>query len=70
VGEDHEERARHVERRRAEIDASISTLDAKWIQQFEADIDDDTRFERSVLLRAWAIALFVFFLTLVRRLYV
>ena len=70
MGENHEERARHVERRRAEIDESISTLDPKWIRQFETDVEDDTKFEQSMLLRAWGIALFVFLLMLIRRLYV
>ncbi len=69
MGENDEERARHVERRRAEIDASIQSLDPKWIQQFETDVEADTWFERSMLLRAWGIALLVFLLALLRRLY-
>ena len=69
MGKDHEEWTRNAERRRTEIAASIATLDKKWVQRFEADVKADTRFERSLLLRAWGLALFILLLTLIRRLY-
>jgi hypothetical protein len=69
VGEDREDRARRIGRRTAAIDASITTLDPIWYERFDADIASDTAFERSLLVREWAIVLVIFLSVLMVRLF-
>jgi hypothetical protein len=69
MGKNNEGWTGDVERRRAEIDASIATLDKKWIDRFRADVEEDARFEHAMLARAWGIAVVVFFLAMLRRLF-
>jgi hypothetical protein len=70
MGQDREAWAREIGRRHADIDASISTLDPKWVDAFDRDVERDSAFERSLLVREWAIVALVVLLVLVRRLFV
>jgi hypothetical protein len=46
------------------------TLDPKWIELFHRDVAADAGFERRLLLKQWLITLILFFLILMRRLFV
>lgn len=45
-------------------------LDPKWIELFRRDLDSDERVERNLLVKQWLITLVLFFLILIRRLFV
>ena len=70
MGQDGEARARDLARRHAEIVASMDGLDPRWTAVFRRDAARDSAFERSLLVREWAIVVVIVLLVLVRRLFV
>ena len=73
MGQDGEARARGAARGRnaiGRLEASMTDLDPRWRRAFERDIAQDAAFERSLLLREWAVVVVIVLLLLVRRLFV
>jgi G:T-mismatch repair DNA endonuclease (very short patch repair protein) len=68
MGQDSEAGARATRRAHAAIDASIADLEPKWLEAFDRDVERDSAFERSLLVREWAIVVVVVLLVLLRRL--
>jgi len=47
----------------------VASLEPRWREAFRADVERDAAFERSLLVRQWAIMVVVFLLVLAQRLF-